>query len=246
MAPERIAGRVVLLSTVSAPLLPLQIRALHEAGVHDLGVVFDRKTLGEKDMRIFQERTNGAFADPGVTLYDFGTDQPVFNFVNSHNGEDGIALLRQLRPAVLFNAGTPRKLSSEVLALAPQGVVNVHPGILPKYRGASCVEWAIYNDDAVGNTAHFMTEGYDEGPIIETESYAFGPQDDYVSIRVTVYRQAIAMMARAVRKVLETGLRAADLPQQGVGQTFKPIGPEQMAEVYRKIGDKSYRHMAAQ
>ena len=72
-----------------------------------------------------------------------------------------------------LNAGTQRKLSKDFLAIASNGIINIHPGILPDYRGCSCVEWALLNNDMIGNTAHFMDLNYDTGPIIEIEKYTF-------------------------------------------------------------------------
>lgn len=51
--------------------------------------------------------------------------------------------------------------------------MNCHPGLLPKFRECTCVEWAVYLDEEVGNTVHFMNEKIDEGPIIVQEALHF-------------------------------------------------------------------------
>jgi len=244
--PGGASERVGVLSTITAPLLPLLLKELYEKGVDDLVVLFDSRALGAKDLGIFQQRTRGAFDDLGVTLYDFAGRGLPFHFVRSHNGEDGIALARALDCALLINGGTPRKLGSEILGVPRQGVLNVHPGVLPKYRGASCVEWALYYDEEVGNTAHFMTEGYDEGPIVKVESYRFPRASDYVDIRVRVYREAQRLMAETVRDVLDRGLAPADLPPQPEGSLFRPIPDDKLQEAIRRIDDKSYRFLDAE
>lgn len=234
---------VGVLTTLTAPLLPLLLRSLYEEGVTNLCVIADEKQLGVKDQRIWAERTRGAFDSLGIGIYDFASSGLSCYLVKNHNGEDCLSLLERVQPVVLINGGTPRKLSAPILDFPSQGVVNVHPGILPKYRGSSCVEWAILNDDPVGNTAHFMTEGYDEGPIIATELCNFTPDDDYVSMRVQVYRRSIAMMARTVAQVLRTGMTPADGITQSEGEFFSPVNEAQMQEVIEKIRSHSYAHM---
>lgn len=234
--------RVGVLSTLTAPLLPHLIQALFEVRVRGVCVLLDAKPMSEKDSCIWQKRTEGAF-DGGPSLHDFTAHGLALYPVKSHNCEDCIELVKRLGLTLLINGGTPRKLNSGMLQSVPQGVLNVHPGILPKYRGASCVEWAIYNDERVGNTAHFMTEGYDEGPVIQTEIYDFSPADTYASIRVHVYRDSLRLMANTVKMVLDQGLAPGDGQVQGAGESFSPIPEEKMKEVLTKVATGSYLYM---
>jgi methionyl-tRNA formyltransferase len=236
---------VGVLTTLTAPLLPLLLRSLYEEGVTNLCVIADEKPFAVKDQRIWTERTSGAFDSLGIGIYGFASNGLPCYLVKNHNGNDCFALLKRVRPAVLINGGTPRKLAAPILGFPTQGVINVHPGVLPKYRGSSCVEWSILNDDPVGNTAHFMTEGYDEGPIIDTELCSFTPDDDYVSIRVQVYRRSIAMMARTVARVLRTEMTPADGIPQSDGEFYRPVTEAQMQEVIEKVHSRSYAHMGA-
>jgi len=237
-----LAPRIGILSTLTAPLLPRLLQALLDLDLNDFCVLIDEKQMGEKDRRIWLKRTEGAFeSDP--SLYDFARHGLAIYPVKSHNGQDCIDLIRQLNLSVLINGGTPRKLNTGVLKATPLGVINVHPGVLPKYRGASCVEWAIYYDECIGNTAHFMTEGYDEGPIIRSESYDFTQKDNYASIRVKVYRESLRLMAETVKVVLAEGLTSVDYQPQGEGELFGPISDEKMEVVFKKVANKSYRYM---
>ena len=234
--------RVGVLSTLDAPLLPHLLQTLFEFEVKGVCVLLDEKGFSEKDLLIWQQRTEGAF-DVGPSLYDFASNGLALYPVKNHNSEIAIELIRHLGLSLLVNGGTPRKLNRNVLHSVAQGVINVHPGVLPKYRGSSCVEWAIYNDDKVGNTAHFMTEGYDEGPIINTESYDFSVLDTYVSIRTRVYRESLRLMAESIKKTLSLSLSPKDASQQGAGEFFRPITHSKMQLVLEKISSHSYRYM---
>jgi methionyl-tRNA formyltransferase len=234
--------QVGVLSTLTHPLLPRLLQVLFEFRVTGVCVLLDAKLNSEKDLRIWQERTQGAF-EGGPSLHNFASQGLMLYPVKSHNSQDCIELIKRLDLSLLVNGGTPRKLNRDVLKSVRQGVINVHPGVLPKYRGASCVEWAIYNDDRVGNTAHFMTEGYDEGPIIQTESYEFSSADTYQSIRVHVYRESLRLMGETVKKVLDQRLAPVDGIEQGAGQLFSPIPDEKMQQMLAKVAAKSYRYM---
>jgi methionyl-tRNA formyltransferase len=234
---------VGVLSTMKAPLLHLLLKSLYKENVNNVCVIADEKQSGIKDQRIWTERTRGAFDSLGYGLYDFASNGLPCYLVKHHNGDDCLSLLERLQPAVLINGGTPRKLSASILDSPTQGVINVHPGVLPKYRGACCVEWAILNDDPVGNTAHFMTKGYDEGPIIDTELCHFTQDDDYVSMRVQVYNRSIALMARTVGRVLKTEMTIADGIPQSDGEFFRPLNEAQMEEVIEKVRSQKYAYM---
>ena len=235
--------RVGILSTIRAPLLPLQLRALYDRGIDDLAVVLDSRGLSDADVARFRERTRGAFDDAGITLDDFADRGLPFHFVRSHNHADCAALLARLDCALLVNAGTPRKLGRAILDAPRQGVLNVHPGILPKYRGATCVEWALYHDDPVGNTAHFMTEEYDAGPILATEAYRFARGADYVDVRVRIYRESIRLMADTLAELLDHGTCIADCTPQPDGAAFTPIPDTLFREALDRLKSGNYSHV---
>ena len=116
--------------------------------------------------------------------------------------------------------------------------------MLPDYRGCSAVEWAILNDDKVGNTAHFMTEEYDEGPIIESEWYEFQKTATYQSIRIEVYRAGCTLAAKALRLISDKNMKQSDAVKQNpsAGRFWKPIPDEKMDQVIQKVINKNYKY----
>ena len=77
-----------------------------------------------------------------------------------------VETMRELAPDVAVVAAFGQKITSELLALPGHGFVNVHPSILPRYRGAAPVERCLLNGDAVtGVTIMYMDEGWDTGDI---------------------------------------------------------------------------------
>lgn len=225
------ARRIGVLSTLTDPMLPMLLLNLKKEGIDDISVILDSKARSQKDINIWMQRTAGSFDNIEIGIDDFCSSKISFYFTKNHNSPECIALLGSLEIAVLINGGTPRKLSNDVLKVIPHGVVNAHPGLLPNYRGSSCVEWSILDNNPVGHSVHFMTSDYDAGPIIETEVVNVSGLLDYVSIRVKVYSAWAPLLARVTKRVLDEDLYPNCFPAQASGKCFGPINEEQLSSV---------------
>jgi len=228
-----------IFSTLSNPLLPLLLDRLHELLIKDFFIVLDDKDFSSKEKEIWLARTGGELGF-GLTLSDLSKYQTPFYFVADHNGIDCINLLKRLSPKLMVNAGTPRKLKQEILDIPFLGFLNVHPGVLPKYRGSSCVEWAILNDDLIGNSAHFMTSEYDQGPVIDLEIIGVTNADNYMNIRINVYKSWIGLISRSIIKVLPLKDKPDPILDVGPKSIFSSIGKAEMLQVVEKISSGSY------
>jgi len=86
-------------------------------------------------------------------------------------------LLRALEPDLVLCLGFPWKLTEEMLAVPPLGVVNSHPSLLPRYRGPFPVSWAIRSGETeIGMTFHRMDVGLDTGAILSQEAIPLGDE----------------------------------------------------------------------
>lgn len=75
--------------------------------------------------------------------------------------------LKRFNPEAIVTAAYGQLLPSEILRLPKFGCINIHASLLPKYRGAAPINWAIINGDKItGITMMFMDEGMDTGPIL--------------------------------------------------------------------------------
>ena len=192
--------KIGILSTLHSPLLPNLIEQLYSKGNLNFEVLFDKKTFSTKDFQIWMDRTGGKLNSNTFNLKELERNFSCYHFDN-HNSQNCIKHVRQAKYKFLLNCGTPRKLSYEFLSAANMRVVNVHPGVLPYYRGSCCVEWAILNGDEVGNTAHFMSKDYDEGPIIFIEKYSIKHLNNYIDVRVLVIKKGIELMVKNTEKL---------------------------------------------
>jgi methionyl-tRNA formyltransferase len=225
-----------ILAGAEDPLTGYYLRAMSARGLSPAAVIVDEKAITAKDLAIFEERTEGRL--PALPYSD--AFQTPFHFVADHNGKETLELVRELGVSFLVSAGTPRILKSPTLTASPLGVLNCHPGLLPAFRGCSCVEWAIYLDEPVGVSVHRMSEGIDEGPILLRRTLDIQQGDLYADVRVKAYLAACDALAEASLGLATAQLDEADFaPQQG-GRYFAPMDSTKLEAVKKKLLDGRY------
>jgi methionyl-tRNA formyltransferase len=102
---------------------------------------------------------------------------PVFQ-PESVNTPEGVAGVQAFQPDLLVVAAYGQILSHDVLAIPPRGGINVHASLLPKYRGAAPVGWAIYHGETrTGVTIIKMSVRLDAGDMLAQEAIDIGPEE---------------------------------------------------------------------
>lgn len=95
------------------------------------------------------------------------------------------AELSALRPDALVVAAYGRILGTDLLRLAPFGSINIHASLLPRWRGAAPIQWAVASGDPeTGVTIMLMDEGLDTGDILLQRAILIGPDDTAESMSV--------------------------------------------------------------
>lgn len=80
-----------------------------------------------------------------------------------------VDILREINPDVIVVIAFGQILSKEILDLPKYGCINVHASLLPKYRGAAPIQWAVIDgEEETGVTTMYMAEGLDTGDVIDT------------------------------------------------------------------------------
>ncbi|MBI2032781.1 MAG: hypothetical protein HYT09_04025 [Candidatus Levybacteria bacterium] len=121
-----------------------------------------------------------------------------------------IEQLKSLRPDLFVVAAYGQILSKEVLSIPSLGAINIHPSILPKYRGASPIQSAILNGDKkTGVTFIKMDEEIDHGPIIEQFEEETRDDDTFETLSKRLFEKAADEIVQVVEEYSEN-------------QTFKP------------------------
>jgi methionyl-tRNA formyltransferase len=130
--------------------------------------------------------------------------------------------LQAIAPDAIVVVAYGRIVPPWMLALPRLGCINLHASLLPKYRGAAPIQWAVAMGDAVtGNTTMLLEEGLDTGPILLQRTVEIAPDETAADLFVS-------LAAKGAPMVVETlaGLDAGTLqpvPQNHEGATFAPI-----------------------
>jgi methionyl-tRNA formyltransferase len=96
----------------------------------------------------------------------------------SINTTEGVRSLQEWQPDLLVVAAYGQILSKDVLAVAPQGGINIHASLLPKYRGAAPIAWTIYHGEKqTGVTIIKMSIYLDAGDMVAQEAVEIGPEE---------------------------------------------------------------------
>ena len=94
------------------------------------------------------------------------------------NNEDEIAYLKALAPELIVVAAYGKILPPRVLNIPPRGCINVHGSLLPKYRGAAPIQWAVINGEKETGVTTMMTDvGLDTGDILMAKKTAIGEDE---------------------------------------------------------------------
>lgn len=139
-----------------------------------------------------------------------------------------VETLREARPDLIVVAAYGRILPPEVLALPPRlpsghyGCINIHGSLLPKYRGAAPIQWAILNGEAeTGVTIMVMDEGMDTGPIAAQRAIPISPDDTAGSLTHVLAPLGADLLIETLPALLGGSLTPR--PQQDALASFAPI-----------------------
>jgi methionyl-tRNA formyltransferase len=110
-----------------------------------------------------------------------------------------------------FSALIPRN----VLDMAPGGILNVHPSVLPRWRGASPIQAALLaGDSGTGVTIIRLVEALDAGPILLQELVPIAPEDDYLTLEPRLATMGARLLVRSLRD------KPVGLPQDDAEATY--------------------------
>jgi len=121
-------------------------------------------------------------------------------YVNAKDEEQMIELFKAWRVDLIVLAGYMRIIKNPDAFPAP--IINVHPSLLPKYKGLNVVEAAMEAGDKVtGCTVHYVNEELDGGDIILQGEVPILPDDDIVSLTKAIQRKEYALLPQAIEHV---------------------------------------------
>lgn len=131
-----------------------------------------------------------------------------------------VEILRGMEPEVIVVVAFGQIIPKSVLEMPKYGCVNVHASLLPKYRGAAPIQWAVINGDEVtGVTTMLMDEGIDTGDILMVREYKVEPKETGGSL----FDKLENIGAELLVETLD-GLKAGSITPIPQGENFTHVG----------------------
>jgi methionyl-tRNA formyltransferase len=133
-----------------------------------------------------------------------------------------IAELQALAPTSIVVVAYGQILRRQVLDIPERGVLNVHPSLLPRWRGASPIPASILaGDNETGVTIMLMDEGMDSGPILSQKTLAIDDEDTTASLTETLANEGAALLSETLPRWLAGEI--ARVPQDSTQATVCPL-----------------------
>ena len=146
---------------------------------------------------------------------------PVFQPVKLRDGT-ALAQIQELAPELIVVAAYGRILPDDILAAPPRGCINVHSSLLPKYRGAAPINWAVLNGDSeTGVTIMHMAHDLDAGDIIDQAATPIDPDETVVSLHDRLAQMGAELLVKVVADIAAG--TAARTPQDHGKATLAPM-----------------------
>lgn len=138
---------------------------------------------------------------PPVKEYAISKNIPVYQPQTLKDGEFE-KVLDELKPQLIAVVAYGKILPEYILDFPEYGCVNVHGSVLPKYRGAAPIQWAIINGDkTTGVTTQYMKMGVDTGDIIFTDETEILPDETYGELYTRLSQSGAELLLKTVNAI---------------------------------------------
>ena len=120
----------------------------------------------------------------------------------SKDEDEIIALFNAYEVDMIVMAGWMRIITPKLINAFPQRIINLHPSLLPKYKGLHAVEQAINNgEEFTGCSVHYVNEELDGGEVIMQSEVPILPEDTIKSLTKAIQRKEYAILPAAIEHV---------------------------------------------
>ena len=145
------------------------------------------------------------------------------------NNNEIIEEIKNIKPDVICVVAYGKILPKELLEIAKLGAINVHGSLLPKYRGAAPIQWAIINgDEKTGISIMYMDEGLDTGDIILMEETAILPNETLGELWERLANMGANLLVNALELINKGNVNRV---KQEDNATYAPMLTKEMAKI---------------
>ena len=196
------------------------LKAINERGYEIIGVVTNPDKPKGRGMKMIPSPVKEYATQNNMNIYQPIKIRGNIEFINE---------IKNLNPDVICVVAYGKILPKEILEIPRLGCINVHASLLPKYRGAAPIQWAILNGDkTTGITTMYMDEGMDTGDMILKEEVEIGEEETTGELWDRLSILGGKMLVETLEKI-EKG--TAPREKQGKDYTIAPMLNKEIAKI---------------
>lgn len=196
------------------------LEALCNAGHKILAVVTNPDKPQGRGMKLTASPVKQFAIEKGLEVY-----QPS----KIKNNNEFIEKIKSLSPDLLCVVAYGKILPKELLEIPSKGAINVHGSLLPKYRGAAPIQWAVINGDATtGITTMYMNEGMDTGDMILKKEVDILPDETTGELWNRLSKIGADLLVETTKKIEKGEAPREKQPLEG---TMAPMLSKDMAKI---------------
>jgi folate-dependent phosphoribosylglycinamide formyltransferase PurN len=144
--------------------------------------------------------------------------------VTNPNAHEFLEYVKSLNPDLIVVAGFSRILKRVLISLPRLGCINVHPSLLPCYRGPEPYYWILFHkEQKSGVTIHYVDEGIDSGNIIVQREISLEPYETEYTLQQKSNALAAVLLTQAIEQLAKGA--AASVPQSEAEATYFSFPP---------------------
>ena len=196
------------------------LKALYEAKYDIIGVVTNIDKPKGRGMKMV--------ASP-VKEYAIEKNLQVYQPIKVRNNPEFLEEVKKLNPDLICVVAYGKILPQELLDIPKYGCVNVHGSLLPEYRGAATIQWAVLNGDKkTGVTTMFMNAGMDTGDVILKEKVEIGEDETTGELWDRLKTIGANLLIKTVKEIENGTATRTKQPEEG---TMAPMLSKEMAKI---------------
>ena len=196
------------------------LEAVYNAGYEILAVVTNPDRQKGRGMKMVESPVKEFAKEKGLEIYQPEKVKKNIEFIEQ---------LKKLNPDIICVVAYWKILPKEVLEIPKLGCINVHGSLLPKYRGAAPIQWAVLNGDKeTGITTMYMDEGMDTGDMILKEKVTIGEDETTGELWNRLSKIGGELLVKTLKEI-EKG--SAPREKQGDNFTVAPMLDKKMAKI---------------
>ena len=209
------------------------LEAVYNAGYNILGVVTNPDKPKGRGMKMI--------VSP-VKQFAIENNIPIYQPIKIRNNEEFIKEIKELNPDIICVVAYGKILPKEILDIPKYGCINVHGSLLPKYRGAAPIQWAIINGEkTTGITTMYMDIGMDTGDMILKEEVEIGEDETTGELWERLSKIGGTLLVKTIN-LIEKG--KAPREKQGENYTVAPMLSKEMAQIdWNKKSSKDIKNL---